>query len=158
MTQKIPVLQTGNWRLLSTLLASVNKSFTSLNFPSKYKEFFVSHWWSYKCLNVIHASRNGVSYEIERTVPLFLEKTLNYFEYYSAAWIPPHNSVTPAGLEETCVKSAAQVRLGPGFWQCLRSGQNVRIFGSGSKWENFKKDNEKKYATHIFSVNLMWHH
>ena len=88
-----------------------------------------------------------MSHEIERTVPLFLEKTFNYFEYYSAAWIPPHNSVTPAGLEETCVKSAAQVRLGSGFWQCLGSGQNVRIFGSGSK------KNEKKYATQKVCVN-----
>ncbi|XP_023322799.1 uncharacterized protein LOC111697135 [Eurytemora carolleeae] len=35
----------------------------------------------------------------------------SWHKEFSAAWIPPHNSVTPAGLEETCVKSAAQVRI-----------------------------------------------
>jgi len=30
---------------------------------------------------------------------------------FSSAWIPPNNVVAPGGMEETCVKSSAQVRI-----------------------------------------------
>jgi len=39
------------------------------------------------------------------------EERLKWQKEFSSGWIPPNNSIHPSGLEETCVKSSAQVRI-----------------------------------------------
>ena len=39
------------------------------------------------------------------------EERTSWNEEFSSAWLPPNNKVAPSGLEETCVKSASQVRV-----------------------------------------------
>lgn len=44
----------------------------------------------------------------ENTTP---EDRVSWQGEFSSAWIPPNNKIHPTGLEETCVKSASQVRI-----------------------------------------------
>ena len=64
------------------------------------------------------------------------EERVSWQGEFSSAWIPPNNNIHPTGLEETCVKSASQVRIlgiANGHEQLdLNTQASVRnLFGTG---------------------------
>jgi len=51
----------------------------------------------------------GKTFRVDDSTPELERK--NWQQEYSSAWLVPNSRVHPSGLEETCVKSSAQVRI-----------------------------------------------
>ena len=52
----------------------------------------------------------GKTFVVDNSTPEE-ERKRGWHQEYSSAWLPHGNNIHPSGLEETCVKSTAQVRI-----------------------------------------------